>query len=113
MTLTTIRQKVRERVIEEPAQLIVLSTTVMAALLLLYGYLMMTTVMNMVAYKQATAEAARISAELGSLEAEYIALGSVLSSDEAHALGFVDILNPQFVAATTLEPLALARAGTE
>jgi len=74
-----------------------------------YGYLVTTTIMNMVEYRSATSKIASLHAELGNLEARYIALGQTMTVEHAHELGLVDVSSPYFVRIDDARRLTLAR----
>lgn len=108
MTIATIRQSLHDSTVEELRRVIAACIGLVVALLLLYGYFVATTIFNMVQYRAASAETSRITAELGDLEAQYLALGNTLTLDRAHELGFVDAPHPAFVALGAPHRLTLA-----
>lgn len=76
--------------------------------LLAYGYLVATTIINMVEYRAASANIARLHTQVGELESRYLALGQSMTVEHAHALGFVNVPTPHFVTTGTTRRLTIA-----
>jgi hypothetical protein len=70
---------------------------VLMLLVLTYGYMLNTTILNVVARQKAQTQIALLSSDTSDLETSYIALQNDVSINLAYSLGFKDVSNPQFL----------------
>ncbi len=75
----------------------------------LYLYFVHETVQNVVARATAERSIARIGGELSSLESAYVEAKGAITIDRAHASGFSDISNADFVSRKAIGQLSLGQ----
>jgi hypothetical protein len=77
-----------------------------------YVYFVSTSVLNIIARKDAHTQITQVESAIGTLESEYFYLSSAISQDAAKDLGLVPVLRKNFVTRTSIHASAKSSSNT-
>lgn len=85
--------------------------TVFVFLVVYYGFLVGSSVINAVNKQQTDKKITMLSSEINSMESEYIKLKNSITMDKAFSLGFVSLKKSNFAAVSSVSSLSLSASG--
>jgi len=77
-----------------------------------YVYFVSTSVLNIIARKDAHTQIAQLESTIGSLESEYFSLSSAISEDNAQSMGLVPVSSKNFVTRISVHASANTSSNT-